>query len=589
MQAPTPWPHLPATSLTSAVLATLESLAGLSISVPSRPSRLRSPSHPHSLADDATPSHSNLNNKKARPLDRAFCVLSRPHPWLTVPILLYQLVTDFEQGPMTTTEATTPALNRAERRSLARTGSALGGAGVLVAGSAAALLTAFAGSASAASTITVDSNADGVAVAGNCSDNTPGNCRLRDAAALAVSGDTITFDSSISNITLTNGTINTQAVSITGPGAAALTITTTADPKAYDMFSIGGTGDVVISGLTITKNAIHAVNTGTFTLEDVMISGSSGWYGGALYASGGITELNIIDSNFDNNTSSDGAGAIHIFQAENVTVSGSTFTNNQSDESGGALYLAQANDFTVINCVMNDNSASGSGGALFVRGLAGVTTITDTTIDSNHADGSGGGISTSIQAGNGDSGIININNSTLSNNTSDASGAGLAFFNSDGSVATINNSTITGNAAAIAGGGVAVGRDFSLHLNQSTISANSAAGIYLNDGGGGISIYDELSVVTMSGTIVSGNTSTVVGAADFGLYQYDGSETGSFTATNSIIGEVDSRITVNGTNNVSSTNPMLGALANNGGPTKTMALLTGSPAIDAGPNPVATF
>jgi hypothetical protein len=38
-----------------------------------------------------------------------------------------------------------------------------------------------------------------------------------------------------------------------------------------------------------------------------------------------------------------------------------------------------------------------------------------------------------------------------------------------------------------------------------------------------------------------------------------------------------------------STNPMLGALADNGGPTKTMALLDGSPAIDAGPNPVATF
>jgi len=43
---------------------------------------------------------------------------------------------------MNTTESTTPALNRAGRRSLARTGSALGGAGVLVAGSAAALLTA---------------------------------------------------------------------------------------------------------------------------------------------------------------------------------------------------------------------------------------------------------------------------------------------------------------------------------------------------------------------------------------------------------------------------------------------------------------
>jgi hypothetical protein len=320
----------------------------------------------------------------------------------------------------------------------------------------------------------------------------------------------------------------------------------------------------------------------------VTISGSTGCYGGALYAGGGITELEIIHSNFENNTSTDGGGAVQIFRAENVTVIDSTFTNNQGHE-GGALYAQNANDFTMVSSTFTGNSASRAGGAVMLSNISGVTTITDTTIDSNHADGSGGGISTSIQAGNGASGIININNSTLSNNTSDASGAGLAFFNSDGSVATINNSTITGNAAAIAGGGVAVGRDFSLNLNQSTISANSAAGIYLNDGGGGISIYDELSVVTMSGTIVSGNTSAVVGAADFGLYQYDGSETGSFTATNSLIGEVDSRITANGTNNVTTTNPLLGALANNGGPTKTMAPLAGSPAIDAGPNPVATF
>lgn len=491
---------------------------------------------------------------------------------------------------MNTAEQLSPAPNRAKRRALARSGSALGGAGVLVAGSAAALLTAFAGSAGASTTITVDSNGDGNAVAGNCNDNTPYNCTLRDAAALAVSGDTITFDSSISRIILTNGTITTQAVSVIGPGAAALTITTYADPKAYDMFNISGTGDVVISGLTITKNPIHAVNTGTFTLEQVTISGSSGWYGGALYASGGITELNIIDSNFVNNTSSDGGGAVQIFQAENVTVSGSTFTNNHSDEAGGALYAVQANDLIIVNSVMTGNSASKAGGALGIGGsVSGVTKITDTTIDSNHSVFSGGGINTSIQAGNGRSGIININNSTVSNNTSGTSGAGLAFFNSEGSVATISNSTITGNAAASAGGGLAIGVDFSLILNQSTISVNSAAGTDPMHGGGGISIYDELDVVTMSGTIVSGNTSAVVGAADIGLYQNSGSKTGSFTATNSLIGEVDSRITASGTNNVTSTDPMLGALADNGGSTRTMAPVAGSPAIDAGPDPVATF
>jgi hypothetical protein len=91
----------------------------------------------------------------------------------------------------------------------------------------------------------------------------------------------------------------------------------------------------------------------------------------------------------------------------------------------------------------------------------------------------------------------------------------------------------------------------------------------------------------MSGTIVSGNTA-VAGPADIGL-GYSASFVGAMTANNSLLGDVDSRIDVTGSNNIDSTTPGVDVLADNGGPTKTMALLTGSPAIDAGPSPVATF
>ena len=62
-------------------------------------------------------------------------------------------------------------------------------------------------------------------------------------------------------------------------------------------------------------------------------------------------------------------------------------------------------------------------------------------------------------------------------------------------------------------------------------------------------------------------------------------------ADHSLLGDgtVDSVVTLVGSGNLRSNAPGLGALADNGGLTKTMALLTGSPAIDAGPNPVATF
>ena len=480
---------------------------------------------------------------------------------------------------------TTPTPNRASRRSHARRGGAVGAGALLVTGSAAALLTAFAGSAGASTTITVDSNGDGIAVAANCTDLTPGNCTLRDAALAAIDGDTINFDASISLITLTEGTVETTAVNIVGPGASSLTITTTAAAGLYDLFSVEGNGDAIISGLTVTKNRIKSNNDGKFTLDGVTVSGSTGAYGGALYAAND-GELEIIDSTFENNTATADGGAVYIYNSDNATISGSTFTNNETSYDGGAIHGERVEDVTIVDCTLTGNSAADDGGgmSIYPRFSGSVISISDTTIDANDAGNNGGGLNFEVD---GVDLIVNITNSTVSNNTAEAS-AGI-LFNDRGITATINNSTISANAALYGGGGIYINPGSSLTINQSTISANTSAGTSPETGGGGIAFGDNTSVVTLSGSIVSGNTSGIVGAADFGLYSTLPSDTSSFTATNSIIGEVDSRITANGTNNVSSTSPMLGALANNGGPTKTMALLTGSPAIDAGPNPVATF
>ena len=485
---------------------------------------------------------------------------------------------------MHTSKNTANGTNLAAHRSIARRGGAAGTGALLVTGSAAALLTAFAGSAGASTTITVDSNGDGVATATNCTDLVPGNCTLRDAALAALDGDTINFDASISLITLAGGTVETTAVNIIGPGASSLTITTTAAAGSYDLFSVEGNGDAVISGLTVTKNRIKSNNDGKFTLDGVTVSGSTGAYGGALYA-GNDGELEIIDSTFENNTATTNGGAVYIYNDNDATISGSTFTNNESLADGGAIFGEIHYNVTIVDCTITGNSAADDGGGLafYAKKPDNVLSITDTTIDANDAGDLGGGLKIDAQ----DPLIVSITNSTVSNNTAQTD-AGI-LFDEGGITATINNSTISANAALYGSGGVYIGSGSSLTVNQSTISANSSAGSYTGTDGGGIQLGDNTSVVTLSGSIVSGNSSGVAGAADFGLYSSLASDTASITATNSLIGEVDSRITVNGTNNVSSTNPMLGALANNGGPTKTMALLTGSPAIDAGPNPVATF
>ncbi len=526
-------------------------------------------------------------------------------------------------------------LNRSARRARAR---ALGASGVLAVGGAGALLAAFAGSAGAAATITVDSSGDGVADAARCSDVVAGNCTLRDAALAAVDGDIITFDAAVTSITLTEGTVNLNAISLTGSGSANLAITTTAAPDSYDLFYVGGTGDAVISGLSLSKNRIMFQQVGNGKLEDVVISGSGADYGAALYA-GNDGDLEIVNSSFDENYASSNGGAVYAYNSGSVTISGSSFTNNVADK-GGALFTTtevtgtitiSASDFSgnyaisdggvamlysngTSNLVINDstffeNSADSWAGAFYIMDSIVDVSIDGSTISGNSAASGAGGAYIE------NSGELTIANSTISDNSTEG-GAGALYLNSGGD-ATITNTVISGNSAAEGAGGIKMSGD-SLTINNSTITGNSAlygGGLSLyygstvinqstivgntatgtSNGGGGVLLYDNAQL-TLSGTIISGNSSVVSGD-DLALYGtvleplalYGTVLDADVTADNSLIGDVDSRITVSGSNNISATDPMVGALADNGGATMTMALLDGSPAIDAGPDPVVTF
>ena len=149
----------------------------------------------------------------------------------------------------------------------------------------------------------------------------------------------------------------------------------------------------------------------------------------------------------------------------------------------------------------------------------------------------------------------------------------------------VANSTFTANVAGLYGGG-GLEIDGLASLLQVTIVGNRALGADAFDTGGGVHLTDS-STVTLSGAIISGNTSAN-GADDIGMGNVNSNPMG-IASDNSLLGDIDGRVVVNGTGNISSLDPMVGPLADNGGPTKTMALLPGSPAIDAGPNPVATF
>jgi hypothetical protein len=180
-------------------------------------------------------------------------------------------------------------------------------------------------------------------------------------------------------------------------------------------------------------------------------------------------------------------------------------------------------------------------------------TIINTTISGNSAPGFGGGIEGGYWG-------VTIINSTISGNSAGDSAGGVS-----GTFVGIMNSTISGNSAGKIGGGIATS---GAELTNSTISGNSAAsagGIYYAQGQ-----YPTTSEISNTifnagalGENIVNNGATVI-SHGYNLSSDDG-------------GGV-----LNGPGDQINTDPLLGPLEDNGGPTLTHLPLTGSPAIDAG-------
>jgi len=203
------------------------------------------------------------------------------------------------------------------------------------------------------------------------------------------------------------------------------------------------------------------------------------------------------------------------------------------------------------------------------------STISGNTSNGTPPSGSFGGAGGGIYFANG--GSLVVENSTVSGNRStNSAGGGIYFYGTitAGGFA-IRNSTISGNSAATNSGGLYIGYLTSAALIQnSTIVNNTVAGA---GGGGGIRLFNNSTPVALVSTVVANNTGA--GAPDV---------SGAVTASFSLIrDQTGATITDNGNNLPAGTNPLFATagLANNGGPTQTIALQPGSPLIDKGSNP----
>jgi hypothetical protein len=251
------------------------------------------------------------------------------------------------------------------------------------------------------------------------------------------------------------------------------------------------------------------------------------------------------------------APAFRIFDVmpgRSVTIEGLTISNGLAPEFGcGGGILDEGSLLSLINCTVSGNSTDGTGGGICVDANA-TLTIDSSTLSGNYAGDYGGSIA--------NSGTLIINNSTLSGNRGEfAAGAILNGFEGDASL-TVTNSTLSANTTQLHGGGIFNG-------GQSAISHSTLSG---NSGMTAGAIVNRLATLDIESTILNRGE----------LGPNISNDIGTVTSHGYNLSSDDGAGVLNGPGDHINTNPLLGPLQNNGGPTFTHQLIPGSPAIDTG-------
>lgn len=287
--------------------------------------------------------------------------------------------------------------------------------------------------------------------------------------------------------------------------------------------------------------------------------------------------------------------ASRVLQVSDVTFSASHLAladGNAGAYSGGGIYISGSTDAQLDHCVIYGGSAYNGGG---IAAFNASVTIRDSQIKSNAATNSGGGID--IRSGS----TLYVARSTISGNTADSNG-GVAVYGTNATLApaTFVSSTISGNSGTTHHGGV-YGSFSTLTLTNTTVYSNYSVGF-----GGGVFAYR--GATTLVNSTVSQNSSDVgsggvgakvsgsitllnsIVAGNSGGNCYNGNNFVAVSANHSLVYAGGTCLIADGSNgNITGVQPALGPLADNGGPTRTMALDAASPAVGAGNVALATF
>ncbi|KAA1257576.1 Cadherin domain protein [Rubripirellula obstinata] len=319
---------------------------------------------------------------------------------------------------------------------------------------------------------------------------------------------------------------------------ATITVTTNLDVVDGDTSSVG-----------ILQNNRGA--DGMISLREAILAANAGSGGDTILLGSGTYTLAITGD--DNNGL---VGDLDI--TESVSIIGVDARSTIIDGGGIDRVFHLRQNTTVVslsNLTIQGGSAEDNAGGIFVDNKS-TLNLTDVSLLNNDGDnGSNAGDGGAIYV----KGTLNANRVTIAGNTA-VSGAGIYFDDAEGGKLT--NVTLSGNTSTSQGGGI-YNDDSIITVNNSTITENHAS-----NGGG---IRNATGTVSLSNTIVAGNTAGSLNVDVLGRFSSDGSN---------LIGSISGTLGLN--NDISGVSAGLGSLADNGGQTDSHALLAGSPAIHAG-------
>lgn len=423
-------------------------------------------------------------------------------------------------------------------------------------------------------------------------------------AAGAIGGIAAAIGGGTANtITLTSGPLKiTDSLAIIGPGQNQLTVS---GGGASRVFSIAPPQD----NLTFNLQQIQQ----TLNFQDP--NGQSG----SPAAPMSLTFRNL--GIFSATAASDSSASLSAIAGITIAavIGGLTITDGNSPQSGGGIRSVNSS-LILYDTMVTNNAVTGdneNGGGIFTYG--GSLDVVNSTISHNSAKGDGGGVASSGAS-------VGISNATISNNTALGSGGGLSVFAPEANPINIINSTVSDNTAQSGSGGGVYGSP--LYLVNATVSHNSASAQPLDQA--------VISNPLYTSALSSNAGSSEVAASGGGIFGNIFSIGNSIVAANIAPGHPDisgymvsqgrnlfgvletgQELTCNCVNGIEalaagwvhsaeggnlqqtqsdSTNadlygtrehPLdvkLGPLQDNGGPTRTRALLSGSPAINTGNN-----